>query len=95
MELIRKGWHRVFAYVPVSTLDSYVWWDFIERKYYAIGSRTVVKKGINEDEYDDSYDLKVMHRTLESDSEKTVYCTSTTIFADPNEVLGERIERAS
>jgi len=88
IDLIRKGWHRVFAYVPTLTLDSgWVWWRYVERKYYATAFNRVVKKGINEDKLTPVYDLHVMHRTLGSGEEKRIYSSGKKVFRDPSEMI--------
>lgn len=92
INLIRKGWHRVFAYTPTSTLDGgLVWWKHVERKYYAIGFDKVVKKGINEDELSENLNLHVMHRTVGSDAEKKIYHSGGRTFRDPNEIVRDHL----
>lgn len=87
-EKIQKGWHSSFAWLPTKTLSGkWVWFDKVEKKYYAPTGRRVVKKNLNLDLIGRAWKLKTMYRLPRSNKEKTVYAGGNSIYVDPDEMF--------
>lgn len=80
-EKIQKGWHKVFAWTPIKTINGkWVWFNTVEKKYYGKTGRGVVKKDLNLDELFAVYQLDTMYRIPGQKGEKTLYSSGSRIY---------------